>query len=76
MHAWGVFLSSPSLDLHAVITDRMLQGADMLVGYHTYPHTDFYETGARAARNLLRILNDGAKPITARVAIPVDGPGR
>ena len=60
-----------SLDLHAVITDRMLQGADMLVGYHTYPHTDFYETGARAARNLLRILNDGAKPITARVAIPL-----
>jgi microcystin degradation protein MlrC len=60
-----------SLDLHAVITDRMLQGADMLVGYHTYPHIDFYETGARAARNLLRILNDGAKPITARVAIPL-----
>jgi len=41
-----------SLDFHAVITDRMLHTADMMVGYHTYPHTDFYETGVRAARSL------------------------
>ena len=60
-----------SLDLHAVITDRMLQGADMLVGYHTYPHTDFYETGVRAARCLMAMLKDGATPITACVPIPL-----
>ncbi len=60
-----------SLDLHAVITDRMLQNADMLVGYLTYPHTDFYETGQRAARNLMRLLTDGVQPYTARVAIPL-----
>ena len=45
-----------SLDFHAVITDRMLQTADLLVGYHTYPHTDFYEKGVRAAQSLMRIL--------------------
>ncbi len=60
-----------SLDFHAVITDRMLQTADLLVGYHTYPHTDFYETGVRAARNLMRILNDSATPTTARVCLPL-----
>lgn len=60
-----------SLDFHAVITDRMLQTADMMVGYHTYPHTDFYETGVRAARNLMRMLKDGVSPTTARVKIPL-----
>ncbi len=60
-----------SLDFHAVITDRMLGTADMMVGYHTYPHTDFYETGVRAARNLARILKEGAAPTTARVKIPL-----
>ena len=60
-----------SLDFHAVITDRMLRTADIMVGYHTYPHTDFYETGARAARTLLAMLNDGATPTTARVKIPL-----
>ena len=60
-----------SLDFHAVITDRMLQNADMMVGYHTYPHTDFYETGVRAARNLVRMLQENAAPATARVKIPL-----
>ena len=59
-----------SLDLHGVLTDRMLLHSDAVVAYHTYPHVDFFETGARAARLLLRILNDGARPVTARVKIP------
>jgi len=58
-----------SLDLHGILTDRMLRHSDAVVAYHTYPHVDFYETGARAARVLLRILG-GARPITARVKIP------
>ena len=60
-----------SLDFHAVITDRMLRTADMMVGYHTYPHTDFYETGVRAARNLMRMLKEDATPTTARVKLPL-----
>ena len=39
-----------SLDLHGIVTNRMLTHADALVGYHTYPHNDFYETGERAAQ--------------------------
>src|SRR5258706_4492035 len=45
-----------SLDLHGILTDRMLQHADAIVAYHTYPHVDFFETGARAAKLLLRIM--------------------
>jgi microcystin degradation protein MlrC len=59
-----------SLDLHGVLTDKMLQMSDAVVAYHTYPHVDFFETGARAAKVLLKILHEGARPVTARVKIP------
>ncbi len=58
-----------SLDLHGILTDRMLKYSDAIVAYHTYPHVDFFETGQRAARLLLKILA-GARPVTAKVAIP------
>ncbi|HEY0939994.1 MAG TPA: M81 family metallopeptidase [Steroidobacter sp.] len=41
-----------SLDLHANVTESMLQLADALVAYRTYPHVDMAETGARAVRAL------------------------
>jgi microcystin degradation protein MlrC len=59
-----------SLDLHGILTDRMIEHTDALVVYHTYPHVDFYETGERAARLLLRIMAGEARPVTARVPIP------
>lgn len=59
-----------SLDLHGIVTDRMLERSDAIVAYHTYPHVDFFETGQRAARLLLRIVAGEVKPVTAKVAIP------
>lgn len=59
-----------SFDLHGILTDRMLEHADAIVVYHTYPHVDFFETGQRAARLLLRLLRKEIRPVTARVAIP------
>jgi microcystin degradation protein MlrC len=59
-----------SFDLHGILTDRMLQYADAIVVYHTYPHVDFFETGQRSARLLLRLLRKEIRPVTARVAIP------
>lgn len=59
-----------SLDLHGILTDRMLEHSDAVVVYHTYPHVDFYETGERAARLLLRIMAGEARPVTAKVTIP------
>jgi microcystin degradation protein MlrC len=59
-----------SMDLHGIVTDRILQHVDALTLYHTYPHVDFYETGERAARLLLRIIDGEVKPVSVRVRIP------
>jgi microcystin degradation protein MlrC len=59
-----------SLDLHAIITDRMLRNCDAVAIYHTYPHMDFFETGVRAARLLMRIVGGEVRPVIARVFIP------
>jgi microcystin degradation protein MlrC len=59
-----------SLDLHGILTDRILTHCDALTVYHTYPHVDFYQTGERAARLLLRIIDGQANPVSVRVPIP------
>ncbi len=59
-----------SLDLHGVLTRRMLREADATVCYLTYPHVDLRSTGERAARLLLGILDEGVRPVTARVTVP------
>ncbi|MCY0150375.1 M81 family metallopeptidase [Hoeflea sp. G2-23] len=59
-----------SLDLHGILTERMLQQIDGLTLYHTYPHVDFGDTGARAARLLLSVMNGEVKPVAARVVVP------
>ncbi len=41
-----------SLDLHANVTQAMLDHSDALIAYRTYPHVDMAETGARAAAHL------------------------
>ena len=60
-----------TLDLHANITRRMVERADALVGYHTYPHVDMYETGQKAARLLLRILRGEVRPAMALRKLPL-----
>ena len=59
-----------SLDLHGILTDRMLEHSDAAVAFHTYPHVDFFGTGARAARLLLRIVAGEVRPVTAKVTVP------
>ncbi len=59
-----------SLDLHGILTERMLRNIDGLAIYHTYPHVDFADTGARAARLLLTIIDRRLRPVIARVVIP------
>ena len=50
-----------ALDLHGNITQKMVDHADVLVGFKTYPHVDMYETGAHAARLLLAMLQGGPR---------------
>ncbi len=52
-----------SLDLHANLTDEIVQNCAVLVGYKTYPHLDMYEAGAHAARIMLRALKGEVTPI-------------
>jgi len=56
-----------SLDLHANVTARMLEMADALIAYRTYPHVDMAATGELAATLLARRLKAGRKePLHAR----------
>jgi microcystin degradation protein MlrC len=45
-----------SLDLHANITPAMVEHADALVAYRTYPHVDMADTGRAAARHMALLL--------------------
>jgi microcystin degradation protein MlrC len=60
-----------TLDLHANVTQKMVDSSDALVLYHTAPHVDIFETGVRAARVLRSILVDGARPVTAFAKLPL-----
>jgi microcystin degradation protein MlrC len=60
-----------TLDLHANVTARMVDAADALVGFRTYPHVDMYETGDRGAEVLFRILDGRSRPSMAYCKIPM-----
>ncbi len=60
-----------SFDLHAILADRIVQNADVVVALHTYPHVDQRETGQRAARTLVRLLRGGVTPVVAQVKLPL-----
>lgn len=65
-----------SLDLHGNLSPAFFQLASAVTIYRTYPHTDFADTGARAAQLLQRVLagslckayrqGDFITPITAQ----------
>ena len=59
-----------SLDLHANVTQAMVDCADALVGYRTYPHIDMADTGGRTAHLLLQRLDCMARPHAALRRIP------
>ncbi len=63
-----------TLDLHAVITPRMLAAADVLVGYHACPHLDSFETGQRAAKALQALQNAHRTPVVLHRKIPMITP--
>ena len=50
-----------SLDLHANVTPEMVEHADALIAYRTYPHVDMADTGRAAARHLALLLGTKQK---------------
>jgi microcystin degradation protein MlrC len=45
-----------SLDLHANVTPEMVEHADALIAYRTYPHVDMADTGRACAKHLALLL--------------------
>ena len=60
-----------ALDLHGNISQAMVDHADLIVGFKTYPHIDMFETGAHAARLALRMLDSGRRPALAWAQPPL-----
>lgn len=54
-----------TLDLHANISQLMVEKADVLIGYDTYPHKDQYERGKEAVDIMIRILEQDLVPTAA-----------
>jgi microcystin degradation protein MlrC len=50
-----------SIDLHANVTPRMIEHADALIAYRTYPHVDMADTGRASAKHLELLLRSGQK---------------
>lgn len=59
------------LDLHANISHRMVEEADILVGYDTYPHIDMAERGREVIDLLVRMLRREINPAMAIVKPPM-----
>ncbi len=59
-----------SLDLHANVTPEMVEQADALIAYRTYPHVDMADTGRTAARHLALLLGTRQKFAKALRQLP------
>ncbi|MBI3503708.1 MAG: M81 family metallopeptidase [Proteobacteria bacterium] len=59
-----------SLDLHANVTQAMIDLVDACVSYRTYPHVDMSETGGRAFGLLDKLLKSGSRLAGAFRQIP------
>lgn len=65
-----------TLDLHANVSERMIEATDALVSYRENPHTDQRERGMEAARLLVDCLTGKIRPkqylVQSRVAISIE----
>jgi len=62
-----------TLDLHANVSQRMLDNTDTLISYRRDPHVDKYEIGQEAAQ-ILRELLGGVRPIVSNIRMPIVPP--
>jgi microcystin degradation protein MlrC len=59
-----------SLDLHANVTQKMVDNASFMSAYRTYPHIDWLQTGQRVAEWFDRVVSWGPRPARAFRQIP------
>ena len=58
-------------DMHANMHTDMVELAQTVAGYQTYPHVDMYETGMRAGSALLKMIQGQVQPTTAWGRLPM-----
>ena len=59
-----------SLDLHGNVTPLMVESADALIAYRTYPHVDMADTGRRSAEYLAGIIGAAGRHAKAFRQLP------
>lgn len=60
-----------TLDLHANISPRLAQLADVIIGFDTYPHVDMHERGSEALRLLAATIRKEIKPVQEYRQLPL-----
>jgi microcystin degradation protein MlrC len=60
-----------TFDLHANLTQSIVDAADVLIGYNTLPHVDMAARGREAAQIIARLLRTGARPHKAFRKLPL-----
>ncbi|ANY17655.1 M81 family metallopeptidase [Bordetella pseudohinzii] len=60
-----------TLDMHANIYDDIIANANVVTGFHTYPHVDIRESGVRAADIIVRMLKGEIKPVMRWGNVPM-----
>ena len=60
-------------DLHANLSERLVEACDMLIGYTTNPHVDMRDRGEEAAFAMRRMLG-GMRPKSAFIRLPLTPP--
>ncbi len=59
------------LDFHSHMTAAMVDSANVIAGYCTYPHVDMGDTGQRAGRTMLRALRGEIEPVMVWGSLPM-----
>jgi microcystin degradation protein MlrC len=60
-----------TLDLHANISQEMVDQADLLIGFDTYPHIDQRERGCEAGAAIVQIINGELHPAPVLIKPPM-----
>ena len=62
-----------TVDLHANISQRMVDHADVIVAYRTDPHVDQFDRGREAA-NIMSEIWTGMRPVVSNLRLPLVPP--
>ncbi len=60
-----------ALDFHGNLSPALVARANIITGYRTYPHIDMGETGERAARTLMGMLEGKTRPFVVQRWLPM-----